>query len=366
MGEIRVFEEAHISEVATLQLKILRRQPRPAGNDLQQYLGDILLRNPWRSDDLPSLVYIHQSKIVGFLGVVPRPMVYRGRPLRIAVATQFMVDRDVYRGFAGLELLKRFFAGPQDVSYTDGATDAAHATWTAIGAHAARLFSLEWTRILRPMQYARGMLAFRKGKWSTLARVLAPAGRLTDAGLSMVPLRLLAVPVSEYSTEETGADGLLAVIQKIGWHDPLHPAYELESFRWLIQQTTDAHAHGTLRLGIVRHGNGDATGWYAYFAKRGGISVVMQLGAQARHFNPVFQALLRDAWHQGSAALRGQAIPRHLSDLTYQHCGMRYVGSGALVHTRDPELLGTILRGDAALSRLDGEWWMRFAVADWM
>jgi len=36
-----------------------------------------------------------------------------------------------------------------------------------------------------------------------------------------------------------------------------------------------------------------------------------------------------------------------------------------LIYSREQALMDTILRGDDALSRLDGEWWMRFAVDDW-
>jgi hypothetical protein len=52
-------------------------------------------------------------------------------------------------------------------------------------------------------------------------------------------------------------------------------------------------------------------------------------------------------------------------NLSQQNCSFRYVGNGVLVHSRTPELIASILAGDAALTRLDGEWWMRFAVEDW-
>jgi hypothetical protein len=31
-----------------------------------------------------------------------------------------------------------------------------------------------------------------------------------------------------------------------------------------------------------------------------------------------------------------------------------------LVHSRDPEIMAAIHRGEAFLSRLEGEWWLRF------
>ena len=365
MGEIRAFQASHIPEVAALQLKVIRKRLQPAGADLERYFEEIFLNNPWRSDDLPSLVYVHDGRVVGFLGVVPRPMLFLNRPIRVAVASQFMVDRDLYRGYAGLELLKRFFSGPQDLSFTDGATEPAYVAWTASGAHAAGLYSLEWTRIFRPVRYLRGTLDERKGKRRILGKLMMPAGVVIDAALARVPARRLAAPNSSCQAEPVTADELFQAIQRIGWRDSLKPCYDPETFRWLISKTNEARSHGALRLAVVRDSGREPVGWYVYFAKPGGTSVVMQLGAKGRHFEDVLQTLLRDAWDQRSAALRGQAIPRQLTSLTRNYCGLRHIGSGVLVHARDPDLLACILRGDAALSRLDGEWWMRFPVHDW-
>jgi hypothetical protein len=176
MGEIRIFEESHIPDVAALELKVFRGKRHPAGFALQKYFHRIFFDNPWRDAELPSLVYIQNEKITGFVGVIPRRMVFRGRPVRVAVATQFMVDHEESRGFPGLELIRRLFSGPQDLSLTDGATEAAYTVWTACGARAAQLYSLEWTRLLRPLQYFRGLAPPRlqRSALGALARFSLP------------------------------------------------------------------------------------------------------------------------------------------------------------------------------------------------
>lgn len=365
MGEIRPFESSHIPEVASLQLKILRRKQGPAKQSLLRYFEEIFFRNPWRADDLPSFVYLHQGKLVGFLGVIPRPMLFENRPVRAAIATQFMVDRDVYRGYAGLEMLKRFFGGPQDFSYTDGATEAAATTWTATGAYAASLFALEWTRVLHPAAYVRSILAGTKGKFRLAGKLLTPVGLIADAALAHTPVRFLARPDPPFPARPASADQLLNAMQSIGWRNALKPSYDAASFSWLIGQTADATQHGELRLAVVKGSEGETLGCFAYFAKPRGVATVMQFSARHRAFLPVFEALLRDAWDQGSAAVRGQVIPACLTHFTEQHCSLRHLGSGVLIHSRNAALLAAVLRGDAALSRLDGEWWMRFAVAEW-
>ncbi len=368
MGEIRKFEEAHLPDVAALELRVFHKRKAPPGLRLQKYFGEIFLWNPWREDDLPSLVYIHNNKVAGFLGVIPRPMLFRGRPIRAAVVSQFMVDREEYRGNAGLELIRRFFAGPQDLSLTDGATDAGHAVWTAAGARAAQLYSLQWTRILRPIGYARGLLEAHPrmlGAVRTAARWSAPGCALADSVLSRMSFRALSPPRTDFRGRSATPDELFECAREIGWREPLKPSYDPESFRWLIAQAAAARRHGVLRSAVVHDPRGSRAGWYSYYAQRGGMSTVLQIGASGRHFDEVLEAMLSDAWASGSTAVSGQVVPRFLLNLANRRCLLKYIGNGVLAHTRDEDLMGCILQGEAALTRLDGEWWTRFAVEDW-
>ena len=365
MGDIRTFEASHIPGVASLTLKILRGIQAPPTPALEKYFLEIFFHNPWRGDDIQSLVYFHEGKIVGFLGVIPREMDFGGHRIRLAAATQLAVDRDLYRGFAGIELLRRFFSGPQEFSYTDGGTEAAHLSWTAAGARAASLYALEWTRTLRPCRQLKNMVAEKSGLWRTISTAATPLAAIADTAASKLPFRITRKPASEYTVTETNPSGLLEVIEEIGWRAPLKPAYEPKSFHWLIAQAASASAHGTLRLGIVSEPAGQRAGWFVYYVKRGGVSQVLQLGARMRHFDAVLLALFADAWRHGATAVRGQAIPRYLTNFTLQHCGLRHIGSGVLIHSRNEELMDSILRGEAVLTRLDGEWWTRFAVTDW-
>jgi hypothetical protein len=85
------------------------------------------------------MVYMDKGELVGFLGVLPRTMDFNGRPIRVAVGAQYRVDRERHRGLAGLELRRRFFLGPQDLSFEDDAGEANHIVWTAAGGLPAQL-----------------------------------------------------------------------------------------------------------------------------------------------------------------------------------------------------------------------------------
>lgn len=367
MGEIRKFDESMLAEVAALRLKVFNRRAGVVSRALQEYFREILLCNPWCDEEIHSLAYFHKGSLVGFLGVVPRQMNFEGKTVRVAVVTQMMVDREQYRGFAGFELIQRLFRGAQDLTFTDGATEDAYTVWTAAGGKAARLYSLQWQRVFRPGLYLSGLV-----ERSTQQKLLKAAAHMsrpvfwgTDLALSQLPFGAVARPKSCLQSQTTDADGLLQCIQTIGWKDPLRPMYEAQSFRWLLDQAATAKKHGVLRMAIVRQGSGEPAGWYVYWAKAGGVSSVLQIGARQLDFAATLMALAEDAWEQGASALSGQAIPRYLLPMATKHFVFGYEGNGVLVHTRNPRLLECIMEGDAAISRLDGEWWMRFSVEDW-
>src|SRR5664279_2036080 len=121
MREILNLREEHLPDIAALHLRAMQGRSGVVSRALEDYLREIFLANPWIAPDISSLVCFENGEVIGFLGVVPRSMEFRGRPVRVAVSSQFVVDRQRHRGPAAMELLSRFFGGPQDLSYTDGA-----------------------------------------------------------------------------------------------------------------------------------------------------------------------------------------------------------------------------------------------------
>lgn len=359
MGEIRVFAEEHVRAAADLNLKIIRGSKNSSGPGLQNCFRDIFLKNPWASPEISSLVYLDHGELVGFLGVVPRIMEFRGHPVRVAVTSQFMFDREKHRGVGALELMRHFFRGPQDMSFTDGAGEAAMIVWTAAGGRAARLYSLNWTRLLRPLSTARSVLD-RAG----LGALKGVAGLVTSPGdflLSKLPLEMLRAPRSVFTTRPATPAEILECIKEIGWREPLKPVYTQPSFDWLMFQAARATVYGTLRILTVHSPDGIRAGWLVYYVKPGAPAYVLQIGIRRRdQFSGILTALFRDAWEQGCSAIRGQTIPQFLTQLTEQHCLFRHPNPSVLIHSKDADLMNVVQSGEAALTRLDGECWMTF------
>jgi hypothetical protein len=88
---------------------------------------------------------------------------------------------------------------------------------------------------------------------------------------------------------------------------------------------------------------------------------VLQLGGKPGAIGDVLANLFADAYAAGAVAVTGQSEPRWLREITDAHATFGCHSLGVLIHAKDPEISGAVQRGDSSLSRLDGEWWLRFA-----
>jgi hypothetical protein len=141
--------------------------------------------------------------------------------------------------------------------------------------------------------------------------------------------------------------------------DALQSVYDRASLEWALGEAARKKSLGSLRARAVCNDRG-TLGWYLDYVCPGGVSEVVQIVARSGLFDAVLRRLLVDAWRQGAAAVRGRVDPRYLDELSARHCWFRREGTSLLVHSRHAEVREAIQRGDAFLSRLDGEWCLRF------
>jgi len=316
--------------------------------------------NPWRDPELPSWVAEEDGRISGFCGVIPRPMVLRGRAIRVAVTCQFMVEPGQRRGFTALQLAKACVSGPQDLTLADGANDLSRRMWTAIGGTAPLLYSLHWTRLLRPARYALSLLEERAALPFPVTLAARPMGALADALVARLGDNRFLREDTQLAEDALDAATMLAHLPEVLQGCALQPVYDIRSLAWLLEQTARKTRHGTLRARAVLDGERKLIGWYLYYARAGGMSEVVQVAARNGSFDRVLQRLLADAWRHGAAAVHGRLDPRYVEELSRRHCWFRRENTWTLVHSRHAEILATIDQGDAFLSRLEGEWWLRW------
>jgi hypothetical protein len=326
---------------------------------LENHLSEVFLENPWRDDALPSLLYEDDDgAIIGFLGAVPRPMVLNGQRLKVAIASRFMVH-PVRRGRVGLQLLRRFFSGAQDLSLTEG-NDLTRTIWQGRGGTTAALYSIRWTRVLRPSRYVVSFLR-RHGMRSPVALALTPLCRAMDALTGRLGRWPFRPSVPSASGEELTEYTLLAGLSEATRRRSLRPEYDEQSLQWLLEVLAARKGRGHLRKVLVRRAGQDAVGWYLYYANPAGISEVIQVAAKDGSMGDVLRHLFHDAWEHGAVAVSGQLDPPFIQAFASEHCLLHGGGgSWTLAHSRRAELLEPLYRGNAFLTRLEGEWWTGF------
>lgn len=367
MSAVRPFREQDIPEVAGLWLRIFRRIDAPAPPPLQAYFRELLFESPWADATLPSLVYEERGLgIAGFLGVMPRAMSFRGEPVRAAVATQLMVNPRA-RGYPGARLLRRFFAGPQDLSFSDGANEFAERLWRSCGGSVALLYSLNWTRVLRPARFALAELRRRAPRLAPALRALGPLAGAVDGAAARTPVGVRWLPARTSLDIDTAPDDrtLLWCIRNLDGNRALRPDYDLAGLSWLLRRAAEKRMHGTLYRAVARLPGGDIAGWFLYYLAPEGVAQVLQFGARPRSAGDVLASLFRRARAQGALAVSGELEPRYMKELARARCRIECPGYGVVVAARRPEILDAVHAGDAFLTRLEGEWWARFSDPDW-
>lgn len=352
-GRIREFAPDDIPAVVALRRKAFQYSDRPTAEDLSRYLEQIFFRNPWRDAELPSLVCADaRGRIAGFLGVVPRRATFQGQPIRVAVGTQLMADGST-RGLAGFELMKAFLSGPQDLAFSDVANDVSRRMWEVLGGWTSLLQSLHWTQPVQRGRFYAGLLAQRLHVRG-LGRGLRPLSWAVDALVGGQP------PTDGLAEAPLTAALMAAHFPELHGHVALRPEYDEASLRWLLDQLVANRTRGELHSVALRGADGALVGWYLYYAKAGGVGQVVHVAARRDRAGDVLQALSHHASRQGLAALEGRLEPALLPALGAAGALLARDGPWVLIHSHRPELSAAVHRGDALLSRLDGEWWMCF------
>ncbi|MCI0393134.1 MAG: GNAT family N-acetyltransferase [Acidobacteria bacterium] len=370
MKQIRPFVRDDIPQVADLHQRVFRIHGKPHQRshsaELSQayakYFEEIFLRNPWYDEALPSLVYQKPTgRITGFLGVMPRRMSLNGQLIKVALGSQFIVAPDSRS--TGALLLKTFLSGPQDLSLTDEANSVSRKLWEKLGGTAALFYSIHWTRPLRPSRFVVSLISsfFEERKpWSYLVSASRPICNLADAIVVRKLPRYFRQTAPQVSAEDLKIETLLRYLSEFSNTRPLWPEYDDRSLKWLFEAITQKEHNGALRGMSVHNAKREMIGWYLYHLKPGGTSTVLQIVARNNSMSEVLDHLFYDALRQDSVAVSGRLDPRFMREVSDKYCFFNCGRPWVLIHSRNPDLLRVFNNGDAMLSKLEGEWCMRF------
>jgi hypothetical protein len=352
---VRDLERDDIDGVAQLFQKTFRgsKHKSPA---LIAHLTDIFFDHPWSEPDIRSKVFVESSgAITGFVGAFPAKLEFDGRPLRAAFAGSLMVDNPKTNPLAGARLLRSFLHGPQDISLTETANQTALGLLQKSGNPLEPSYSLNWLRVLRPTSTAV-QLAERR---FSAARILAPFGRIADRAMVLgreSPFR--PAENSRLTFKDVTPHNFGRALLSLKDLYPLRPRWDAESISWFIGQSEQKRNFGYPEWRVGYTPDNRPLAAYAYFTKPGGIGWVLQALAAPALTGDLVDDLFAHAYQIGTAALRGAAHPWLISSLmtrrTFFHSRSFYVASA-----RDKSLLEPIRSGQALISGIAGEGWMR-------
>jgi hypothetical protein len=265
-----------------------------------------------------------------------------------------MVDPDARFTKAGLALVSKRFAGPQDLTIAESG-DASRKLWEALGGRTSFGNSLFWTRLLRPARYCLYQLE-RRGAPAALDWIGRPLCIAVDA----VAVRIERGPFfqkPEPPEEELTESDLLACLAQSARKGSLRPHYDGVSLNWLLAVLKAKLTLGTLRKVVVRGSQREIIGWYIYYLNPRAVSTVLQINAEPGYFDRVFRHLCYHAWRQDSIALTGRLMPRLMKSFCDNHCLLHW-RSWMLVHSRNPKIVEALENEETFFTRLEGEFWI--------
>jgi hypothetical protein len=364
MSQIRPLRAGDVPAVAGLFQRIFRHSDAPPPATLLAYLQQHYLEAPGCDPEISPLVHVtDEGKITGFVGVNALPMRLGDRHLRAAVCGSLMVEHRGSDPMAGARLLKTFLSGPQDLSFSETASEVSAQMWTSLRGIALPQYSLDWVRIIRPLAFVLDLAGDRVGA----LRMLTPLARIIDARLrkprSGRPLRWALVG-EDWSVKgglnaaDSDAAAFAEAVRTLTSQFALRPDWSKAHLAHIIADAIDKPEWGRPVFGEVRAPGGALVGAFMYHLEPGRIARVMQVLARPGQAGPVIDCLTGHAAARGAAGLRGRTQPALLEAMLGRRIAFTHVAS-TVVHARDAALLRELKGAHAFLNGLSGEHWSR-------
>jgi hypothetical protein len=366
MSSIRPFTPNDIPQVVKLFQKVFfnNGQAAPSSSNLEAYFEETFFHSPWTEEgaeeEIQSLVYeAGDGAIIGFIGIIPRRMLLHGRPIRAAASMHFMVEPGSRSTLAGIQLLKTFFSGPQDLSFTDSGGAVGRKIWEGLGGATALAYSINWVRLLRPSRYVLRLLARKNRLLRLFAMALRPLCPIVDAMASRALPHRFGKPAASLQAKDLDQETLLAGLTQFPSAYMLRPDYDTDSLFWSLAKADQLARPGELRKIALHKADGEFVGWYLYELGADGVGEVLQIVGRRKLFGEVLDHLFYHGWRNGAIALSGRLDPKFAQEFSDKYCFFNCGGPWTLTHSKNPEVLRAIYQGDMFLTRLEGEWLMR-------
>jgi hypothetical protein len=357
MSDVRPLDVADLPAVADLFRAAMGPENPLSRPWLAGFLGETLLESPWADPEIPSLVATDDGAITGFIGSNVRPVIVDGKRMRAACCAHLVVAEGARSRAIGPQLLGRYMGGPQDLTFTDTATEIVARMWRSFGGRSDAQRSTGWMLVLRPGPWALavGRARVRGRRAPGLATVPALPFHIGGARLTGHSGQDQSPAAAPVETEPLSPALLLEHAGAILKGVRVHLDYDEAYLTWLMQRLDALYATSVVVRRLVRRG-GRPVGWFVFVHDPGGPGRVLQVAARERDTDAVVEALVGDARERGVTVLAGRLEP-HLAEPLRRRWAVLGFDARALIHAQNLEVLNALASGPSLLTRLDGEWW---------
>lgn len=310
------------------------------------------LADPWRDDDLPSLVAVDETGgVIGFIRSQVRRMRFDGQAIRGVCCSDLVVDPGYRKGAPGALLLGRLLSGPQDVTWSDSTTDLVVRVWRTFGGDVDHARAADFMLVLHPAAWIRHILVARL-RGGAIGRSLMPVGAFpAQAAGRWVTGQQMPAKAADVEGEDADAAMIAEALPAISKH--LRVAVDWDQARLALAFTQIEAVSGKLTTRLVRR-SGRPIGWYAYLVRRGCASRVLHLAASRHAVDAVMADLIDHATAAGSAVLTGRAEPHLEWPLRKRFAALGFAWQ-PVIRARDPAVAVALSSSASLLTRMDGE-----------
>lgn len=364
MSTIRPLERSDLSQVANLLVHIFQGRQDDATPEMADYLGQLLLDLPDNDPNIHSFVHEQEKgHITGFIGVFTQQMSLGGKTFRAAIGNSLAVKRDVADPMAGARLCRSFFQGPQDITISDRSNAISVGLWRAMGGKVLPLYSLDWLRVLRPVEAATFKLRRRLRLLGLTVPLLRKAD---DFAVRVARSRGHDIPEAPaaplrprgLTRKDVDADEIAPVIRTLVAEDLLHPVWSDAGLKAVLAQAGQKREFGQTIMQVIENASGQSVGAYIYYLSPHGTAQVLHVLSTQAMTGPVLDLLLLDAYERGATAIGGRAQPRLFEALMDR--GAKFSSAYRCVfQANDPEVMAAVHDNKAVIGGLVGEFWTR-------
>lgn len=356
MSRIRSLCKEDLPQVVALYRSHLAVPNVAAVDELNTAFEQVFLGEPLSDPDIPSLVFEgSDGEILGFIGSLVHRMRFEERSVRMACSSSLVVAPGARQFGAGGLLMRKYLAGPQDLTMTDTAGPATEQMWKRLGGSMYHLGSVTWLHLLHPVRAAVGLKLWHLGRQQRLA-LARPLCRPLDAVYSRFNKTDKASDGAKLTEEELSPQ-LLIDHHRLGpqrfelWSD-----YDAESLSMLFDQISRSRSNGKLVKKLVWDARGQPLGWYIASLLPSDIYRVLGLAATPGNEGLLFRQVLRNAQDLNAAAVAGRLEPWLLEVLPRR--AMMFSRVRFLIHSRDEAILAAVRSSKALLTGLESDVWL--------